>query len=442
MKKFFSMMAVLAAMFAFVACTESTPDSPEPTKKETLAKPELTETHTATSFTVTWNPVSNADSYIVNYAGKNTTITECEFKVENLNAGDYTVKVKAKGDGYIDSDLASITISITGLVDCDWFSQELFIVEEPTELSDGSIAYPYDSVFFVWKGTDIMDVQYAFATTAEFEGVSVNQIKESMMGFGENLPTLLGYIHGENGYTGIFAPLNGGTSYTLYTLVTNNDGVEYLAKNEISTATVETTEEAMSWVGTWTVKSHKIYSIDNTGTGTVKDQEDEFTVTITPSTAAPDEVIVDGFSVLGAEWETVAQAEEDRLYILNGTNLGYDDEQGFYYYWVGFYSDPIKISLDAYPSNILTMAEGGAAATSTNVMTFYDEQNNPVEITCYCSDVMGVDNSGNIYFFIEAFPAVYRSGDMEWTKTSAAAAAQNAGVRSVNSVIKSSLVVK
>ena len=76
MKKFFSMMAVLAAMFAFVACTEGTgepQDKPQdkPQKGGKLATPELSETHTETSFTISWNAVSGAEAYMVNFGGKN-----------------------------------------------------------------------------------------------------------------------------------------------------------------------------------------------------------------------------------------------------------------------------------------------------------------------------------------------------------------------------------
>lgn len=99
MKKFFSMMAVLTAMLAFVACTKGT-DNPNngggnDTKGDKLATPELSETHTETSFTISWNAVSGADAYMVNFGGKNYTTAELSYTFENLNAGEYSVRVKA-----------------------------------------------------------------------------------------------------------------------------------------------------------------------------------------------------------------------------------------------------------------------------------------------------------------------------------------------------------
>ena len=87
MKKFFSMMAVLTAMFAFVACTEGT-DNPnngggkDNPKGEKLATPELSETHTQTSFTISWNAVSGAEAYMVSFDGKNYTTAELSYTFE------------------------------------------------------------------------------------------------------------------------------------------------------------------------------------------------------------------------------------------------------------------------------------------------------------------------------------------------------------------------
>ena len=94
------------------------------------------------------------------------------------------------------------------------------------------------------------------------------------------------------------------------------------------------------------------------------------------------------------------------------------EDGSFYYYWLGWYD--FGLSIDSYPSNIVT--KNGSAATSTNAMTFYDANGGEVPVVCYASDVFGVADSGSIYFLIEAFPGVYRTGDMTWAKTGGAAA--------------------
>ena len=72
MKKFFSMMMIAAAVFAFAAC-EKTGDEPGNNtgggnKGGKLATPELTETHTETTITVAWGAVENAESYIGSFS--------------------------------------------------------------------------------------------------------------------------------------------------------------------------------------------------------------------------------------------------------------------------------------------------------------------------------------------------------------------------------------
>jgi hypothetical protein len=75
-------------------------------------------------------------------------------------------------------------------------------------------------------------------------------------------------------------------------------------------------------------------------------------------------------------------------------------------------------------------------------MTFYDENNNEVPVTCFASDVFGLTDAGNIYFLIEAFPGVYRSGDMTWTKKDAATPSAMSASRSNTPAMLSSVVLR
>ena len=292
MKKLFSMMAVLAAMFAFVACTDSTnePDGP----KGKLATPELTSTTTETSFTVSWNAVSGADAYIVNFDGKNYTVAECSYTVENLNAGDYTVRVKATGKGYEDSDSAKIVVSVSGIKECNWFTQELFLAEDSEEGITKA-----NAVWFTWKGTGIADVQYGLFETAALEGASDKDIKDNLNTFdAQTLNAVLGYINGAEGFTNVFTDTDGSTSYTLCTLVTNEDGIEFLAKSDITTEEAELSEATQRWIGTFTAKTDKMVNINSTE---VTDQVSNFTITVTAVPGTSDEVDVYGVSNLTAE---------------------------------------------------------------------------------------------------------------------------------------------
>ena len=292
MKKLFSMMAVLAAMFAFVACTDST-DEPAGTKGK-LATPELTSTTTETSFTIAWNAVSGADAYIVNFDGKNYTVAECSYTVENLNAGDYTVRVKATGKGYEDSDSAKIVVTVSGIKDCKWFTQELFLAEDAENGYTKS-----NAVWFTWKGTGIADVQYGLFETAGLEGASDKDIKANLNTFdAQVLEVVLGGINGAEGFTNVFTDTDGSTSYTLCTLVTNEDGIEFLAKSEITTEEAELTAATQRWIGTFTAKTDKMVNINSTE---VTDQVSNLTITVTAVPGTSDEVDVYGVSNLSAD---------------------------------------------------------------------------------------------------------------------------------------------
>lgn len=451
MKKFFSMMAAVAAMFVFASCGNDPVEGGEnkPGTKTQLETPVVTVKEKGeTSFTIEWEAVENATSYMIFLDQKNQpTTAETSYTFTDLNAGTYKPRVKAIAEGYEDSEYSSVVeIVLTGLTDADWFTQELIAITEPTELSSGSIVYPWNAVLYNWKGTGVADIQYAMFETAYYETLTKDQVLENMNVFSnEDLAYVLPYVNGEEGWTGVFTGLTAKTSFTLCTLVTNDKGVELYTTNAITTAEVVVAEETKAWYGTWTVNAHEIYSINQQGEGTVSEQEETFTINITASEDAHNEVYIDGWSVMGLDYGayTYGIVEENTLSIMNGTYLGLGEDGSYYLYWLGVYSDPVGYSIEAYPSNIATLAEDGNTAESTNKLTFYYQDGTPLEVTCYCSDVMGVTDAGQIYFFIEEWPAVYRSGDMEWTKSAAAPATLNANARTLNpkSALKSSMVV-
>lgn len=438
MKKFFSMMMIAAAAISFAACGEDTPDGPvNPTpngsKLETPA-PEATEV-AETEFTIAWEAVANADSYTVNLKGKNYTTAETSYKFENMNAGEYTVRVKATGEGYKDSDFGQVVVTLTGATSVDWFESSVAPAEENPEKGYG----PYNAVAFTWKGTGVKSLSYGLYISENLMSVDDETIKDALTAIGAED---LAVVNSAEGLSAVIGPISGGTTYTMCLLVTNEAGIEFFSKEEVTTETAEASDAAKAWAGAWTVTSTQKYSIDQNGDGTVVDGAETFTVNITTSPNDPDEVVIDGWSVLGEGFTTYGSVEGDTLYILNGTYLGEGQDQNgqpFGYYWVGWYD--FGLSIDGYPSNIATL--DGETATSTNAMTFYDENNNEVPVVCFASDVFGVTETGGLLFFVEAFPGVYRTGDMTWTKSAAAAQATSIDALNLNhKAIMSSVVLR
>lgn len=438
MKKFFSMMMIAAAAISFAACGEDTPDGPvNPTpngsKLETPA-PEATEV-AETEFTIAWEAIANADSYTVNLKGKNYTTAETSYKFENMNAGEYTVRVKATGEGYKDSDFGQVVVTLTGATSVDWFESSVAPAQENPEKGYG----PYNAVAFTWKGTGVKSLSYGLYISENLMSVDDETIKDALTAIGaEDLAD----VNSAEGLSAVIGPISGGTTYTMCLLVTNEAGIEFFSKEEVTTETAEASAEALAWAGTWTVTSTQKYSIDQNGDGTVIDGAETFTVNITTSPNDPDEVVIDGWSVLGEGFTTYGAVEGDTLYILNGTYLGQGQDQNgqpFGYYWVGWYD--FGLSIDGNPSNIATL--DGETATSTNAMTFYDENNAEVPVVCFASDVFGVTETGGLLFFVESFPGVYRTGDMTWTKSTAAAQATSIDALNLNhKAIMSSVVLR
>ena len=435
MKKFFSMMMIAAAAISFAACGEDTPDGPvNPTpngsKLETPA-PEATEV-AETEFTIAWEAVANADSYTVNLKGKNYTTAETSYKFENMNAGEYTVRVKATGEGYKDSDFGQVVVTLTGATSVTWFESSVAPAQENPEKGYG----PYNAVEFTWKGTGVKSLSYGLYVSEGLMGVDDKTIQDDLTAVPDDK---LAVVNSAEGFSAVIGPISGGTTYTMCLLAVNEAGIEFFSKEEVTTETAQPSAEAQAWVGTWTVNSTQKYSIDQNGDGTVVDGAETFTVNITTSPNDPNEVVIDGWSVLGEGFITYGSVEGNKLFILNGTYLGMSQDGSYGYYWLGWYD--FGISIDPYPSNIATL--DGQTATSTNAMTFYDENNNEVPVVCYASDVFGVTDGGNIYFLIEAFPGVYRTGDMTWTKSTAAAQATSIDALNLNhKAIMSSVVLR
>ena len=451
MKKFFSMIAVLAAMFAFAACSnEPATDKPEPTpSSKKLATPVLTETHTETSITVAWEAVTNAESYIVNLGGKNYTTAECTYTFENLNAGEYTIRVKAQGTGYDSSDNAKITVTLTGLTSVDWFTQELIVLDEAVELENGTICQPYNALMFTWKGNGVADLQYAMFATADLEGAKDGEIKAALSGLGSSLDTILSYVNSEDGFMSVFGDLTGSTSYTLCALVKNAQGVECLVKSVATTAEAVVAEETKAWLGTYTAQTSQLIDLA-AKEDAIKDQVTNFSFTVTSVEGTVDEVYIDGLSVMGAGNPALGQVfvdGEDGSLLLAVWNyvLLSEMSEGWLLYWYACcetMGDYYFVSGN-YPAYILVMDTTGAITCEAYEGVLSNEE--PFKVATF--DLIGV-NGENIGFVQDAEGnkfSVWKKGAYEnIVKTDAAAAKVNnlaAKNLSIAEIVPASVVV-
>lgn len=424
MKKFFSMMMIAAAVFAFAACSNDEP-GPQGGGNEggKLATPELSETHTETSITVSWGAVENAEAYRVNLKGKNYTTEELSYTFENLNAGTYDIRVMATAEGYTDSEMAKISVTITGATSVDWFTQTLSLpeVDETVDYGNGQVMVyqPYNGVKALWKGTDVADIKYGLFATEGLDGVSDAQIKGNLNTF-DNITGALELINSADGLEIIYGGCSANTSYTAYVWVKNVAGQEFFTSNEITTSDFEVPAETQAWIGTWNAKTSQAISIDNTGAGTLSAKDETFTLTIAASATAPDMVVIDGLSVLGEGNPTVGYVVENTLTIVTNFSIGADAD-GITYMWLPFVAvDGELLGLNDFggevPAHTLTMAEDGTVTGETGKFGVKFNDGTEAEAEVVCTELYGVDQQGQLYFFIESFPAVYRAGALELTQ--------------------------
>ena len=341
-------MAVIAAMFAFASCTDTPTDgvTPETTK---LATPvvEIVDV-TETGFTAKWAAVEGATSYAIstNITDQKLVNTpEASYKFENLNKGEYTVRVKATGEGKEDSDFSEVKkVTITGATSADWFTQTVALVEDNAD-NRAMGRYPFNAVDFVWKGTGVKELVYGMFETEEIASMSDEDVVSSMQYSLDG--EMLAEVNSAEGFARSFTGLQGSTSYTLFAYVTNEAGVKYLAKGSVTTAESQLTDQAKAWIGTWTAKSTEILawvtvqSDKDLNGDLVVDEKDAYTdlqvkagelpyeLAITPYPGYTTVAYIDGLSVWGADMPNLAFFEignqgQNYLKVTNGLVLDED----------------------------------------------------------------------------------------------------------------------
>ena len=321
-------MLIAAAALSFAACEpENSQDKPSTGTK--LEAPAPTAEAGETYIVVSWEAISGADSYTLNLKGKNYTTSETTYTFENLNKGDYTIRVKATGEGYKDSDFGTVTVTVTGATSVDWFTQTATARAEEVAID------------FTWIGEGVASLSYAIFTTE-----SASQVDESTII--ANLDDLnaegLAAVNSAEGLTAYFDQgLYGSTSYTLFAYVTNEAGISFLAKNEVVTCEAKVSDEAAAWLGNWAAYTEQIAAYDsNAGTFNISNQRNDIAMEIVMQEGTTHDVIVYGLSKIGHDipaFGTVALAEDGTnvLYIWSFQNLG-DVGNGYYAYWISYCS--------------------------------------------------------------------------------------------------------
>lgn len=314
MKKFFSMMMIAAAALSFAACSE-TPDEPNvgggTGNGSKLETPVVTAETGDTWFTISWGAVEGADSYTINVKGKNYTTTELSYTFENLNKGEYRVNVKAIGEGYKDSDFGSVIVTLTGATSVKWFTQTVAAGTEGV------------SVEFTWKGEGVKSLTYGLFPTEQIAAVDDKTIIANLSTLGKDEATILADVNSEEGFEGVFSQnLLGDTNYTMFAYVTNADGIEFLARNEVVTPEAVVAEETKAWLGSWTASTEQIVEYDlekNDGSWKISNEKHDVNLSIEVDPGTTNDVIIYGLSFLGAEYPafgSVAYDAENKLNLL------------------------------------------------------------------------------------------------------------------------------
>lgn len=487
MKKIFSLMVACAAMFAFAACEGGSDDTDKGNngggEKTALATPVLTVTDiTSTSFVVTWEAVENAVSYMVNDGEKNNTITETSFKMENLSAGKYTVKVMAmagEGSNYSNSEFATVSQDITGpsIDEVDWISYSASV---PTDEDAQYGYYPFVHIFDSYKGTGVAKVKRGIFPADSSADTPIDQLISQC----SDLPgAYIQQINGEDGLTLVYelvdsktgAVIGNGASFRVIAQISNEAGQTVTSDTIIKTAEGTVHPDLEKWAGTWEVKTTEtiIGSIDESNSVKLEKGTGEMVKTVTVSPLPEYSwncVLIEGLCERDAELHEDPTAKlpiygtlgaYNNIELMSSMPVAYANEEGSaFLMWMGI-ADTERYGIinvgGSYPAYTIgfSKSEDGVVDNNTAVSVRYegvlgDDYSTPFETIAYIIMLYQEE----LLYFVEEFEdadgnattEVWAAGDMAWTRVNAEATPSTLSVATPKNVkgipAKYSMVVK
>lgn len=428
MKKFFSMMVVLATAFTFAACEDNEDPSnqpnptPNPGDKEQLATPELSVSDvTTTGFTVSWAAIENAANYMVLIDGANSqTITDTAVTFSGLTSGEHTVGVKAMaaaGSNYSDSAMATIKQAVEG--SNDWFAQEVYTRNIPEML-----IYDCNCIFIKWSGSNIKSIKYAILDGTKSESLSDDDVI-AQMSFAEG-----DWIESINteGSIELNLTLNPNTKVEVAALATDTNGQTILARNVTTTgdALAQQSDYYGTYTATFTKKLIWTEGADNSLTPSFSDcAAYTRTLVMEPYEATTEQgtvemVMITGFSEIAPEYPALASVDAaGLLHIADYIAVAEADADGFVPTWLSMGED---LGLYAFGQGyIVAPTENGYSAIG---YTGYNSNNEPVKVASM--EIYALNDKGNVSIYGEEFKA----GDFTLVKEEAAPARAAAGFKS------------
>lgn len=302
MKKInFLLAAALVAGFAFSCKPDSEGDGSEPVQ---LSTPVLEITgQDETSFTISWESVENASSYVYTLNGGNEEGTaELSVSFTELEAGDYTVKVKAiasNPEEFADSEWAEVTVSLEGVSDepddpARWITFDVYL---DTDVSAG--LYPYNSIFVHLKTRKAQAIWLGAMSPELSDQECVDELQVNR----EPLGSLDVELCNQGGLTFRLEDLEASTEYTVALIVQTADDDFIFLRKEITTGSLDDADPRDKWVGTWTLTSSQTLTLalsEGSWSGVLTEEAVERQVTISKSNSYPDRLTITGFTLLGS----------------------------------------------------------------------------------------------------------------------------------------------
>lgn len=260
---------------------------------EQLPTPEITiKDITETSFMVEWGVIEGASLYTIMVNGVTYTTSETYYLFENFNRGDYRVLVKASGEGYKDSEYSDAkSVTLSGPLSVDWFSQSVALVEDNEQNFVNDINSS-NAFTYTWQGEGVVSMKSLLFKASELPSSYEVILSE----LADVDAVVVEQVNSADGYKHSYTALEGGVTYTLCTLATNENGLQYLASSEITTSKTIVTPAVEAWLGTWSAYTEQVYSFDKG----LRDEHREFTFTVKADEENSGYVWVDGLSAQGA----------------------------------------------------------------------------------------------------------------------------------------------